>query len=786
MKKASITVFLSLILTLLFSFLLTTLEAARIRGATAYVSMVTELAGDSFLASYYYPLFQNYRLFGVHAGDEKGYFSEEIVTDDLEENVIYGIEALSTGLLRFQGTGIEGLTYETMLSNGETEFLSQIKEQTVLDGLSLTLQELFSEELFMEAGVAGKVYKEQEEALEVTATVTKELIKLMEQVDGIRMNNNGIAFDNNGKMQAKDSFIKQLVPMEQGEIKSAFGNAEVFRVISGKFYRADRAAGRVLEYLEQIAKWDIKIADSKKIISEYQERLTVLINQWEAERERVLKQDTPDETGLLALQRTIEEIRAAINQEMKLLEEYEDLRERVLEKAEGEYNKLRGKIYSVRSVLANALSTVAQLEKKQSTAKVVVSAYEVFLEGTKEKLSEELYQVFLKELDNMKFYAGLDEKGFSVETMRQSLSSNQALLANFSMLGFSEKRLGEVAEEMTVILARMGEYTVNGLWFPYGEIVVAEQTWGNVIGALAELLTSGILNLVGVSKENQSDSKLNGADLPSMALEKENILEELRACINEVQELFQSGGMGEVLQAAGNSLLDGTALELYSMKYFQRYGEESPYTKLKYEREYLIFGSEKDKTNLLTTVLHLITIRTLICMVMLLKQPERMAQLDALSAGVIGFTGIPVLAAVVKYSVLLLWAVEEALVEVSALLLGKRVAVVGTGTVAFEELFQMNKTAIAQKAQSIPDGLGAAYQDYLTLLSLTKSTKVKAYRAMDLIQENIRYRYNDSFRIRNVVTQVSFYVKTELKVLFDAGIFPTEAYALKCMEERAY
>ena len=76
MKKGSITVFLSLVLVLLFSFLLTTLEAARIRGATAYVSMITDLAGDSVLASYYYPLFENYRIFGIDAGDEEGYFSQ--------------------------------------------------------------------------------------------------------------------------------------------------------------------------------------------------------------------------------------------------------------------------------------------------------------------------------------------------------------------------------------------------------------------------------------------------------------------------------------------------------------------------------------------------------------------------------------------------------------------------------------------------------------------------------------------------------------------------------------
>ena len=94
------------------------------------------------------------------------------------------------------------------------------------------------------------------------------------------------------------------------------------------------------------------------------------------------------------------------------------------------------------------------------------------------------------------------------------------------------------------------------------------------------------------------------------------------------------------------------------MKYFHRYGEESPYTRLNYEREYLIFGDKSDKSNLLSMVLRLVAIRTLFCLVMILKQPDRVAKLDGLAAGTVGFTGMPVLGAVVKYSILLLWSVE--------------------------------------------------------------------------------------------------------------------------------
>ena len=244
--------FLSLILVLLFSFLLTTLEAARIRGATAYVSMITDLAGDSVLASYYYPLFEEYRIFGVDAGDEDGYFAQGELAEGIKENLSLGLSEGSGGLLNFRETGVERLSCDTLLANDCEAFYSQIKRQVLLDGLSLGLSELFSEEQFTEAGVVGEIYREQEEALAVTATVTEELLKLMELTDGIRMGDNGIAFDKNGKMQVNNCFLKKPVVMTQTALKESYDNEEVYVALSGSFYRADTAAGQVADLLSEV------------------------------------------------------------------------------------------------------------------------------------------------------------------------------------------------------------------------------------------------------------------------------------------------------------------------------------------------------------------------------------------------------------------------------------------------------------------------------------------------------------------------------------------------------
>lgn len=774
--------FLSLILLLVFSFILTALEAARIRGASAYVSMVSELAGDSFLASYYYPLFQEYRLFGVDAGNGEGYLSESSIVDGLKEDVVHGMETFDGGLLEYKNTGVLLTSYETLMAGEGKEFLSQVREQTVLDGLSLALSEFFSEEMFTEAGAVGEIYWEQEKALAATATVTREVLSMMELTDGIATGKNGLLMDKNGRLRASGTFIKQLLPMTAEQLAGAYGNEEVYKTVARSFYRADETAKYIKEQVQIAIQMEKDIKILELALADYstsRARMIAMLEVLKAAKE-------PDGVAIAGCENAIAGIDLAIYSAEQQKKDCEEKKKTAIKNAKPLYGELKSMLRGVEPVLEKGIRVLDDLEEKQIEARGAVAAYEVFLQSMENVLSDELYEVFQEELQNMKLYVGMEKQGIYVPGMRQSVEYDLQLLQGFSLEGFSEKELERVKAEMEAVEQGMKSYTANNLWFEYGEIVVAEQNGADIAGVLAELLFTGVLNLVGVPKEKQSDREVSGVALPSAILEEEPFFAELISCIQEVIRLFRGGEIGTLLKNAGNALLDTTALELYSMKYFHCFTEQSPYTQLKYEREYLVFGDDKDKSNLLYMVLHLVAIRTLFSMVSILKQPDKMAQMEGFAAGVAGFTGIPALLAVIKYAILLLWSVEEALIEVAALLLGKRIAVVGTGTISFGELLFFNKKVIASKAKAMPEGIGAAYQDYLSLLSLTRTTKKRMYRAMDLIQENIRLRYRDSFRMRNIVTKIEFCTKTELKELFDTGVFLPAAYQMEWSEESEY
>lgn len=805
-KRGSITVFLALTFGLIFSLVLTALEGARLQGAGAYLSMLSELAGDSFLAHYYYPLFQEYRLFGVYAGNENGYFSEEKVVNLLEENMEYGAEQEIGGLLKMYDTRVELLEDETLISGAGEHMLAQIKEQTVFDGLSLALSQFFKKEMFQDAAVAGEIYKKQEETMAELAPVAEELLRLMELTDGICTGDAGLKFDENGRLQVADVFIKQILPMNTEDLKGCYENKEVAAAVAQNLYSVGDAATTIFLLMEECMRLERELFSLAAEIDSRNGQMDSISKELDVVQLRIDAYLAKKETGEDAQNgetkeeydrdvRRVQELKNEMSQAQEAYREVSAEQGRVLQNldrtaqnARMRYDALAQKINKVIQIHKEALTVLDKLEKKQLSAKTAVTTYEVFLQGKQETLSEELYQVFEQELMLMKQYLGLEEQGYVVKHMRETVEQNLEILGGMKLNGFSGWNFSEVKNEMQQVKTQMIRYSGEHLWFTYGAIVASEHIGQNVLGMLQDFLAEGVLALVGVEEDSLSDRKLTGQDLPSASLKKKDLLSDLLACMESIAGGFQSQDMEALLNGTLGKAVDAVALELYCMKYFHCHGEVSPYTKLNYEHEYILHGEQEDKTNLFYVVLQLVAVRTLLRVVAILKNPERMTELQSFSAGVAGLTGIPVLLAVVKYTVLLLWSVEEAFVEVAALLQGKRVAVLDEmGYITFSEVFRFGKTMIETKAKQLTDSVvGASYRNYLTLLSMLVPVKEKLYRTMDLIQENLRYRYADDFRIRNVVTGAEFISKAKLEEKFNLGIYTRSVYKLEWKEDCSY
>ncbi len=777
-KKGSITVFLSLVLVLLFSFILTALEAARITGATAYVSMISQLAGDSFFASYYYPLFEEYGLFGVDAGYETAYLSEKNTEQDLLKYATCGLEQMKGGLFSFEDTAVSLQGYQTLLD--KECFFKQVREQAILDGAMMAMTQLFDLEILSDIGNVGEVYQKQEEALQETNLVTQEILQLMELVDGVCMTEQGLSLDKKGRLQLKSSFIKQPISIGKEELSELYQNEEIFNTVKRGFFSPKIMATNIKQLImeaEQL-QGEIVIYDDKLML--YKETLLLIQKELLSAIEESRKEE------LFIEKQKIEEARKRVSQERDTTVEQLDL---VLMDALEQYENLQQKMNAIEPLLSEALEILDRLEQKQTVARVAVESYEIFLMSKKKELSEELYEVFEKELTTMKQYLGMEEQGYYVPVMRQSLQTNQKLLQELSFSGFSNLNLTKIKEEMEAIETRIGEYTVEGLWFTYGEIVVAQETGYSVVEAVQELITKGLLSLVGVEEDTLSDRELKGQELPSQVRNNEYMTKNLLECMNSIVTLFQEKEIQELLKGVTETAVNTIALEVYMQQHFGNYIEPKPHSKLLYEREYLLFGKSKEQENLLYTVIYLVAFRTLFTMIEIIKTPQKMTQLQNGAMTIAGITGIPLLISITKYGLLLLWSVEEAIIETAALLQGKQLPLLkgSGGMLSFDEIFTFHQKVVKQKVKAIPmveNGIG--YEEYLILLSLTRKLENKMYYVLDLIQENIRYRYRNNFRIRNVLTQIEFQTITKLKKKYNIGLFLEQAYQLNWKQSYCY
>lgn len=811
MKKGSITVFLALVLTLLFSFVLTTLEAARIGAAGAYVSMLSSMSGDSFLASYYFPLFEEYGLLGADAGYGTTALLYSRVEEKLKGNIVYATDSLQNSMLSMTEPEITVKGYETLLSGEGAEFLRQVKQQVAYEGFRIALEELFDVSILRDAASVGEVYRKQEKVQEEAANTVTELLRLMTLVDGIATGKQEIKFDSEGRPKTSSVFIKQLAPLSEAELREAFGNDLIFDVLQASFLYPKTVGNSVKAYLEEAIRAEEELARlSSSMDTCKMQKAQLVIERDVAEKERMewkKKAKEAKESGeeqeeyyqealwhieqcdaiLFTVRAEIELLEAEIDQLWDEVNSESENYQTALKNARAGCESISKTVDAVLPLLKEAENTVDALENRQKAAEASVLAYELFLKEREGVLSSKLYEVFQKELESLKLYLGMAEQGYVPAVMRQSLRKNQELLESIALSEFKERELHNMLFEAERFLEGIGSYNLEGLWFAYGDVRAGGESGEHIQDALKQLLNTKVCELAGVLEEELSDAALSKTGLPSASFERQPLYENLSQCMTQISEGFSEDGMAGVCSMLSGAITDVLALELYLSEFFSDYQSQQEHTKLAYEREYILFGKESDAGNLTQMILSLVVFRSLFTMTALLQNTEKMTQLSSIAQAAAGVVGIPLLSVVIKYSLLLLWAVEEAFVETAALLKGKRIPFfLAEGTISVGELFRFGQGMVTAKARNIADvAFGTAYSDYLLLFSLLESRAKKCYLAMDLIQENIRLRYRDSFRIRNVITALSFETSTKLTKTWFPEYF-LKAYQIKKEQEVAY
>lgn len=811
-KQASITVYLTLILLLVVSILCTVVESARIKGARGIGKSALVAGVDSFFSLYQRDLYDSYRIFGYNLDGESG--------GTPEEQIIEGISTYMEETLK--GVSLDSMEVSNiaMLTDYDGEiFLNQVLSFMKYSAPGEVIKEVLERfNLYESSKDTSEVMEKKLETQESLGELSKDMLKLMSQVEGLDTDENGVRVTKSGALKVKNTFAKRIVAQTPSMNALGINKEIVYNSLSNKYFNISSVLQDSIGYCDKAVVCNNtieRLEKQKEELEKEKSKLEAIISSQPKESEKKEsntdgstkeggdgkedEESTPSESEeekqLKAVEAAITSVSSSIREETKDRDNY-------IKSLKNKKEDFRDAIVSTVSRIEDALKTITRIEGKSKEISKEVDGYEEVVEGKKEAIGEELYNEFQEDIVEMKEYLGMQENNDSLSassaiSMRPTLIENKKILELiYSTSSYSITKESESLEEWKKVLQSdknlLRGYQVSTLQFDYSTLVIQPEEESPVDHILS-LFTEGILSLVVEDTASISKGSIQEQNLPSLlasikAEEVETDCESILEGCKDNQYNSDIKNAFSVDNSVANDLAEQLLLNQYQMDFFNEYtqsdkkqsdnnsklneksanhgiemsneikGSEELSNALQYELEYIISGHNTDKENLSSVATKLILLRTLMNFIYVFTDKEKNTSAYATAAALVGFTCLAPLVTLIKFVILFVWAMLEALVDTYALLDGRSVPLFKSKTtfkVTYKDLLTMSKSNIAHLANKYPKEQGKigefTYSNYLRLFLIMNGTKKNCYRSMDIIQMNMQKVLGSKFYLSNCI-----------------------------------
>ncbi len=806
-QKGTVTVFFSLIFMILFSFILSFFEMAAYTARSSYHASAARLAVENYFAAYLNPLYEEYHIFGreVPSGEGMLSYSEQRIAEDVAYMTVKR-EGERSLLLR---SGAEfGAVSASELTDNELEgFYSQaitaMKYRAVPEFLT-TLAELsgMTEQADAHLEIAGA----KAAADSAYAKVDEKILHLIQLVDGVDIGKYEKFLGGKNVFFQKDVYVKYFCIDPEGAA-DYFDRTQVYQAflenhenpygfldnlckgledLTDEIEKREKREAECAERLEKIeeASEDIstKEAELKETMegaSLYYAEILVKLGKLILEKgdkediEKLTKQASEVKDGLdkMSTQQEAYETQAKQLKEEKesLEEEQKELKEKKKEQEKSLKDLIKSEknfvkqCKKVRDICGEAYDYVGELQEELVKAKKVKDTCESILDMLQFVIDEESEQAYREELDMYLFYEDLD--GYDFNKMKQTLLGNQSSLWNITeqIQETDVKSLREAVNGLKAEKEAVSTYSFHGLKLDYGEMSLADSLYDEVDSMISKQVAEGFLGFL--TEKELSEKELDASYLPSGFRYEEESFDifsllgtDMSGIFSELQNLLPKElSADSIVNEASDTIL----FHSYLATHFGNFLDENKNGALSYEKEYLIAGNASDKENLSSVAMRICAIRTILHFVSLYTDSTRKAPVEQAALAACGIIGLPALKSIVVFLILFVWALEEAIIDTAAFLQGKRLLLYpgkNGGNLTFQEVLMFSKTFVLQKAKQRKDDKGIAfgYNEFLQLFIFLTPKEDKKYRAADLIQENLRKSYQESFRLNRCVWALSY------------------------------
>ncbi len=761
-KQASITVYLTLILLLVVSILCTVVESTRIKGARGVGKSALTASVDSFYSLYQRELYDSYRIFGYNMNGESGETTEEQIIEEIstymEEN-LKGVELDS----------LEVSNIAMLTDYGGELFLNQVLSFMKYSAPGIVIKEVLEKfNLYESSEDTSEVMEKKLDTQESLGELSKDMLKLMSQVEGIDTDENGVRVTKAGAIKVKNTFAKRIVAEAPSMNALGINKEIVYNSLSNKYFNISSVLQSSVGYCDKAVVCNDTIESlekQKEVLEKEKSELEATIASQpkepetddskaeggtqeggDSQGEGESTSESAEEIRLKEVEAAISSVSSSIRTETKSLDQY-------ITSLKDNKEDIRNAIVSTGNRIADALNTITRIEGKSKEISKEVDGYEEVVEGKKEEIGEELYNEFKEDIVEMKEYLGMQDNSDSLSassavSMRPTLIENKSILDSiYSTSSYTITKESESLEGYKKVLQSnkqlLSGYQVSTLKFDYSTLVIEPEVESPVDHILS-LFTEGILSLVVDDMDSISDGSIKEENLPSLlasikAEEPESDCESILEGCKDNQYNSDIKNMFAVDNSVANDLVEQLLLNQYQMDFFGEYtqsdkeqsgdnsklneksissgiespnelkGSEKEAKTLQYELEYIISGHNTDKENLSSVGTKLILMRTLMNFIYVYTDKEKNTSAYATAAALVGFTCLAPLVTLIKVVILLVWAMLEALVDTYALLDGRSVPLFkskATFKVTYKDLLTMSKSNIAGLASKYPKDQG--------------------------------------------------------------------------------
>ena len=190
---------------------------------------------------------------------------------------------------------------------------------------------------------------------------------------------------------------------------------------------------------------------------------------------------------------------------------------------------------------------------------------------------------------------------------------------------------------------------------------------------------------------------------------------------------------------------------------------------LKYEVEYILYGSRSDRVNLENTIMSLCALRTALNLAWLYTDGGKTAQVSR-AVSSFAASALPVAGELIALLVMACWAGAEAVVDCSALVDGKKIPIWKSDAnwqLSFSALTNLASEGGSPGSFAKGSSHGLTYNQYLLLLLISRASTKKVIRMLQLMEKNVQLESGyEKFSLKRCLTGAVFGAKVSIAPRF--------------------